>query len=530
MSITFKHKIKRQAIFYNDLVPGRSLPGVNGSAGNTGSNGPSIYFSDYTPDDDYVKGILLDKIEKGIFLTSDNSQQLVGISYTPGDLIITEKKYIYKLIVVDGKYDLKFLGNMRSRTQTVSNTGKSDILDNLISVEAHNVTTGNQYLPVPSNRGIDSSTNLSTLITYYDPNPDATSELIGYTLDTDSSTRLTPAVDYSDAMKIAFGFKYFPIIRIENQSFADNYDFYLKIKMKVKKSLQGNSYTLDDSETERFYNASVLDPVPTNLYNVVEFYKYSEMKLKPVEASTDLSSYEYTTPDGFSRCCITDMTCDKLFPSGNNIASNIMPSSFVYQAFVEARPGAINTLHVSGSSYVGYDSSYYGTPGSTRNTDASAGEVYSDDKKMFKTDYYYNTLGFLQYSKRGKSATKFPNYRAGDSAYFSGITLDGFDYTLFADNPYWGYKSQHYSDTAARYFYPYYCYANHVNCLIRSFDGDTDDTAALRAARLNAEKNYVVEMWMKPFYFDPDNIYELTCVNKSTGETFTMNLKKIIIS
>ena len=46
MGITFKHKIKRQAIFYNDLVPGRSTPGPNGSAGQNGTNGPSIYFAD----------------------------------------------------------------------------------------------------------------------------------------------------------------------------------------------------------------------------------------------------------------------------------------------------------------------------------------------------------------------------------------------------------------------------------------------------------------------------------------------------
>ena len=40
MSITFKHKIKKQAIFYNDLVAGRSIPGTNGSAGVIGKNGP----------------------------------------------------------------------------------------------------------------------------------------------------------------------------------------------------------------------------------------------------------------------------------------------------------------------------------------------------------------------------------------------------------------------------------------------------------------------------------------------------------
>lgn len=523
MSITFKHKIKKQAIFYNDLVAGRSIPGTNGSAGVIGKNGPSIYFADYTPDDDYVKGILLDKIERGIFLTSDNAQQLIGISYTPGDLIITEKKYIYKLVIKDGKYDLEFLGNIRSKNEVITTKGKTDLLDGIISVEAYSVTDPLTFnLPIPSTKCMDSSTNVSTIIPVYNKVESSTGDYYQYTgVDTDSST-LSAAVTYADSFKISFGFSYFPVIRLESGSdIFNDFDFYLKIKIKIKKSLQADAYTLDD--IGNYIYSDNEDSVQKNLYNIFSFHKFSEVKLKKLSLEDTIDGN--VASDGFVKCYISDMTCDKLHPAGNNITSNALDSAYTYKTDISnVYPGSINNL---GMIYP----NVLGRIGSVRRGTMSQESTYKSDKEMFRRYPYRLTRGFLQYSKRESNALEeVPNFRSGDSAYFSGMTTEDFPSNMFASDNSWTYISQHQTDTNVSQHSYFYEYVNHINLLHKSFKGDDIDTQQLRDNRLQYDRNFVVNSEMKPFYFNKDNIYELVCVNKKTGETYNISLKKIIIS
>lgn len=533
MGITFKHKIKRQAIFYNDLVPGRSTPGPNGSAGQNGTNGPSIYFSDYTPDDDYVKKILLDKISQGLFLTSDSAQKLVGISYTPGDLIITEKKYVYKLILNNGEYDLKFLGQFVSREQSVEDKGKTDLLDSLINVEINNLRTRAQPLPVPTNRGMESANRLSDNTIIF--SRDASNNIVPKAVVTDSCTNAVVNYTYDECLKKSFGFDFYPIIRIEDGSdVAYDYDFYLKIKMKNNKSLQAGVYTLEENDIRNFSSPLSKDPTTYNLYNVFMFYKCSELKLKVYGQTQNPSSspYSYATKDGFAKCSITEMSCDKLHPSGNNIDSNVVDSHYIYRSGnFQTIPGAINELRVANKDYVSYDSSYWGKPGSVRKFGPIRAKIYEDDKYLFRSSSYYLTLGFLQYSKRkGIHNTLIPNLRGGDSAFFSGIVKQYYDSFMFNTDAGWAYINSYINNTEVSLYASYCNFAHHINCMTHSFQGDNVDSSYYQEQRFLSEQNYVVENWMKPFYFDENNIYELVCVNKKTGETYNMNLRKIVIS
>ena len=550
MSIQFKHKIKKQAIFYNDLISGRSISGVNGSAGEFGVNGPSIYFSDYTPEDDYVKSILLDKIESGLFLSSNTSQKLIGISYTPGDLIITEKKYIYKLIDIDGKFDLKFLGKIKPKKH--ESDIKKTLLDNLIKIEINDLKKEVYDLPVPSNKcmDVDSSAQASYANWYLK----VENGTLRTTVTRDSSTRTHYDFfekDYKHSFKKAFGISFNPIIRISDSSVLNDFDFYLKIKIPIKKSPQGESslleYIVNQSLNTDSRKNEYIDPVPDNLQNLFEFYKFSEIKLNPKkigDSSTDGSIY------------ITDMTCDKLHPAGNNISSNIGFPDLINTSATSSwgdlpdvkTAGCINSwAHVEyyivavPSRMVPIPEFYSGLSSKRelKLRDEFLKSIQKDDNYRFC--YGDNTnVYFLTYQSRKDEYSinlfydGYANWRGGDSAYFSGL-CHNYDSSCFdkwkkGNNP---GTDDIIQKTNVNAECEYSNYVNHINLLNRNIDGGREPAdSSLEydiTYRLDYEKNYIANDFIIPFYLNKNNIYELTCVNKKTGETYITTSQPIDI-
>ena len=243
------------------------------------------------------------------------------------------------------------------------------------------------------------------------------------------------------------------------------------------------------------------------------------------------------------------MTCDKLHPSGNGINSNIVDCEYEYKndnLDSSVHVGAINNLE-------GYNDNDNKPCSDRSDSSIDSSSVYSNDKYIFITNSYGLTSGFLQYPRRELNSDNYysPNYRGGDTAFFSGLTTSNYPSTYPQYDP----QGQDVFPDSLKRFYlnldntedvmsvsNYYGFANHVNYMTHSLQGDTLDSSIYRDRRFNWELDYVVGDCLLPFYFYQTqttttignktktktydrNIYELICVNRNTGETYTFRLK-----
>ncbi len=509
MGIHFTCKTKEQPIFRNDLIPGRATAGINGSTGENGTNGPSIHFSDYSPNNDYIKGMIREKIKNNLVLSSGNTISLQGIQYVDGDLILSKDLLVYRLDINGDNIDFTYLGKLTDKQKEAKLVSDENLINSIGEVEFMNFTENVFNIPIPSNRCIDSSASIRL------KGCDYTSP---YHIEDypDSSTRIT----YDKAFKKTFGFSFKPIIHVTDSSILNYWNFYLRIYTKINKSPQYDTYILGDSGYE-----SLMDPVHRNMQGAFEFYKYAEIKLN---AKLDGSNtYQEHIDSSSAIYNITDMSCDKLHPAGNNINSNfIHPHNFITKNFwgtpYRYRFGGIDNLHLS----------WYGLvigPGSIRTGEknstnpAQAENLFSEwSMQQFQTLSYDNLRGYIQYSLY---SIDNPNFRSGDSAYFSGMYTNMYPYESFG--PVQWQRNCKVADTAVSSTVPYDNFIKHEMIL-------NDKTPLLKdsstynmigyTARLNLEKSYICSR-LRSFLLNSENIYELVCVNKKTGAIKIMNTR-----
>ena len=80
---------------------------------------------------------------------------------------------------------------------------------------------------------------------------------------------------YKECLKKAFGFDFFPIVKINGtEDISNSYDFYLKIRIKNQKYIQAGAYTLNGYDP-----LGDDEPAPSDM-DPFTFYNSSEIKLK----------------------------------------------------------------------------------------------------------------------------------------------------------------------------------------------------------------------------------------------------------
>ena len=120
MAIVFKYKNPKS----REYAPGFVDMGIQGQQGKQGTHGNSLFLLDYELNNSYNVELTLQKIDKNLSLSSNDSsinELLSSRPYKEGDILITSNKVCYKLIHSNEnslfnnyKFDVKRLGQLRN--------------------------------------------------------------------------------------------------------------------------------------------------------------------------------------------------------------------------------------------------------------------------------------------------------------------------------------------------------------------------------------------------------------------------------
>lgn len=234
---------------------------------------------------------------------------------------------------------------------------------------------------------------------------------------------------YDNAYKKLYGLKFIPAIRFSDpntdSSLFINYDYYLKIYLKNTKTIQLGTYSLSNGVSNDFSQSSTADPAQSTLNGNFQFYKILEMKMLKLYEGGIINESEDTKP---YRIFISDMSADKLHPSGNNIRIN-------YSCPSSSNMNHIKSLYNLTLSWapIDYDSSnnqykipVFSSKSSTKLKSDIVKEYEKNFNSFYSEPYKYNHVQ-IQYSKRNDEYPCPVNFRGGESAYFSGMTIPSFE-------------------------------------------------------------------------------------------------------
>lgn len=339
-------------LYKNSYTPSFSNVSENGNIGAEGNLGKSLYFTNYDLNNDYYKDIVIKKISNNMPLSSDADIKLEHRHYINGDLILTNTKMMYMISLKDDTCDIKLLGKLQDKNIT------EDYKDNILSVNL-NIEYSSIKTPLISNRSLDSSIDINGV----------------------------PATkNIEDCDNTLYCLNINPIIELSNVDDYNNYMFYLRIKLYNKKTI---------SEGEYYFIKGISDnenvPNMTNDNNTIEFYKTIEFLLNK---RNDTESTTYV---------ISDMSMDKLHPSGNNIDIKITNK-------LNDELYSVNII---------YDDGEYIMDISNEN---NISEIINKAKNAINTSLEHSHT-YIQYPREIDLYGNYRyNFRAGESAYFSGMT------------------------------------------------------------------------------------------------------------
>ena len=318
-----------------------------------------------------------------------------------------------------------------------------------------------------------------------------------------------------------YGITFRPFIKILSQETIDNYDFYIKIHVKNTKSPQNGCFSLywNNSSNMEVYNKRLnpnpaYDPTDMTMQRISEFHKTIEIPLPKVLIGSPILLD--------SSVFISDMVCDKLHPSGNGITSNYINPLDNFGITIRNRKDPLKMMFKNaktiGQEYI---------ISLTTNPD-SADDMYKKDASVFMTSSYMDFLPFVQYSKKEYSNYNklCPNFRSGDSAYFSGSAPLSYSSSSFNDSQSTGMtKSDIAQLTSISEDSPYNNFVNNIFCINDHFLTYPEDTSTMIADRqVSLARSMALQIYN--FLFGDDTEYELVCVNRNTGKVYTMNTPK----
>lgn len=417
-NITYKNNSN---LFSNSFTSSYINPSNKGEDGEDGKTGTSLYFTNYDISNDYYKDIVLRKIQNNTLLSSDSDVQLEGRIYVDGDLVLTNDKYMYQISLYNNTYDIILIGKIQDENAT------NDYKDKILSVNLK-IEKTLETISVNSNRTLSGTNKIYGLA-------------------------ITPSIYILGDLKgINSGY---------------DYEFYLRIKLHNKKYMTSGEYAFYEGTSD---NESIEYPLSLSDNNVI-FYKTLEFNLnKHVKGDNG----EYTGNDTITYF-LSDMSMDKLHPSGNNIDVKLSTNSSVLG-------------------------------GLTVNDNKLIGNIIYDKDKTYKLETNYTDIKDLETAKRlqfenknmrdSHTSIQFPreidingqfryNFRGGESAYFSGMLPSTIKINNVTHKTGMNYPVKNY-ETMIK------------NC--------TDETI----------KDYVCEH-IKDFILSENNTVELICVNTNNN-------------
>lgn len=509
---------------FQDIQPaGLSVYGERGVEGKDGVSGSTVYFINYSTISNELKSTLLTRINESTDLNGSGDTRI----YHHNDLIICEisesiYNYIYKIIKTDNiskPYDIERLGYIKSETNVVN------VFDCIHSIKLNRdaYTTTECHVPVNRSYEYSKTNNLvrANNLVYVD----------GAGHQDDASIC---ASNYSDALRLLFGFYVAPKISLTNRNIIDNYEFYMKIHIKNRKTILGrNNLPILKGFSNEFNKQAAINEEPfTDINNIrnVLFEKVIEI---PVSKSWRNGNSDEMIDEKRSYY-ISDMACDKLHPSINNyssaffdpyrcngyITSVIDNYSFPFHFFM---------FKYSVNNYLNIDDNYYciGTNIATKKDIISVdskilNEIILASKRTYNSPYIsIASSTIIQYSKNPNinSSCKYceVRYRSGESAYFSSmISDDHFPANCF--NPYVLQRTKNIASLSCNTFDQYVASQRSLNKNLRLDYEYGDSSETFCNNRINVVKNYVCEE-MNKFIFNENNVFELVCVDTRTGRT-----------
>lgn len=422
--ITYKND---NDIFSNSFTPSYINPAINGVDGTEGKLGKSLYFTNYDLSNDYYKDIVIKKISNGMLLSSDADIKLEHRNYVDGDIIITNDKLVYNITLNDDLYGIKLIGKLQDENIV------QDYKDNILSVNL-DIKFDKIQTPLVSNRSLDASIDVNGI----------------------------QSVDFSNADNTLYCIRIKPFINIIDSN-NYNYEFYLKIKLYNSKNILGEEYSFIKGVSDNDNTANNLSETD----NIITFFKNIEFPLtkKCADGYTSDTDNEYI---------LSDMSLDKLHPSGNNIDIKLTTSG-------------LRTQNDKTVGNIVYDNGEYildlldDELENAKNT--TLDKVKDAVKEKLEQSHTY-----IQYPRELDLYGNYRyNFRGGESVYFSGM-IDTKNYEF-------GMKHS----------------VNNYHTAVKNIDHDKN-------------YKYVCEH-MLDFLLSPNNIYELVCVNTETNWAEIVDLK-----
>lgn len=506
---SFNFEYKKTKMFQDIQPAGLSVYGERGVDGKDGLSGSTVYFINYSTISDNLKTTLLNRINNSTDLNGSSATRI----YHDNDLIICEiaisiYNYVYKIVKVDStsnKYDIERFGYISSENNII------DVFDCIHSVKLNIGEYDTTECHVPVNRSYEysSANNLS----YVD----------GAKHNDVASTRIT---EYSKALRLLFGFYVAPKIKLTNESNASNYDFYIRIHIKNKKSILGRSNLPIMKGYSNAWKSNINEEPFTDNNNVnnVIFEKVIEIPVSKLyhSGTTEIPIGETKKP-----YFISDMACDKLHPSSNNYSSSFFDPYRNKGYITSIRDNESYPFHLFLFEYGkvnlstdGYDYYCVGKNINGQN-DTILKRILFASINDYGTDDLNSSSTLIQYSKNPniKSSNGYceMNYRSGESAYFSGMIYnDLFPSNCFSQDS--SSYTRNISSLSCVNFNQYVAAQRSLNKNINLNEEYGDKSETLCDNRINVVKNYVCEE-MKKFIFGENNVFELVSIDRRTGRT-----------
>ena len=513
-SFNFEYK---QTKMFQDIQPaGLSVYGERGVEGKDGVRGSTVYFINYSTISNELKSTLLTRINESTDLNGSGDTRI----YHHNDLIICEisesiYNYIYKIIKTDNiskPYDIERLGYIKSETNVVN------VFDCIHSIKLNRdaYTTTECHVPVNRSYEYSKTNNLS----YVDG--------AGHQ---DSASRCVS--DYSEALRLLFGFYVAPEISLTNKNIINYYEFYMKIHIKNRKTILGrnNLPILKGFSNESNKQAAINEEPFTDINNIrnVLFEKVIEIPVSKLWRNGNRDEMI----DKKRSYYISDMACDKLHPSINNyssaffdpyrcngyITSVIDNYSFPFHFFM---------FKYSYTNYLNIDNNYYCIGTNITKKDIISvnskilNEIILASKRNYNTLYMSNASSrIIQYSKNPNinSSCKYceVRYRSGESAYFSSMISDNHFPSNYFD-PSALQQTKKIASLSCNTFDQYVAAQRSLNKKLDLNYEYNESSETFCNKRIDVVKNYVCEE-MNKFIFNENNVFELVCVDTRTGRT-----------
>lgn len=519
-SFTYNFHYKPSGMTTNTKPAGPALYGIGEIKEESGIPGIAMYFFDSMNITGTKKEDILKRIDEG--KTIDGTKNAVR-QYSDGDLIICKvenggQNNIYKIIKSENgehEYDIIPWGRLEQPKQN-----QKDI-EYFIDNSHINMNLVSEYTEskIPSNRSFDTSTNL-----FY-------TDGLGNTIDPNSPVR-NIAVNYDDTSKELFGIGMTPTITFKDINIPKRFLFYLKITITQEKGLIGtNGFTLKkghsncyDGDDSNFTE----EPMYENT-NIVKFEKVLEIPLncKTTDGSTFGVIHNMTY--------LSDISCDKLHPSGNNINVSFFDPKTTNGWQVNKKYKDLKWLKITYGKIDSGPQDYFinGRNFEYINEEERRAFFREEIEVPLMIGSYKDWHPMIQMSKRkreGKYDTDLEeysgehciiNFRSGESAYFSGMVPVSFPRDCFH------VFSQKYVGSGPSNTYDAYVTMNRsINLYNNDFDESDRSHSAFVLRRKDFLQNYIYKE-IFDFIFNEKNTFELVYAETESGIT---KYKKLNIS